>query len=100
MFFNDLKQVHAFIIRKQLFEGREQGACWMIRMRDIRTGDIFPLYADSAGPRKTFSDYIAANGSFFDPFECYDYSKNLELQIAEDSCQNWDRQLPVQKNYL
>lgn len=84
-------------IQAQLMEGRQRGAQWMIRMKNTLTGEIFPLYVgDGRSPRQEFAHYVAVNGPDFDPIECYDFSKNLQDQVSDDQCSNWDEQLPVQ----
>lgn len=96
-FFNEDKMAQRATIAAQLQEGRQRGAEWMIRMRNTQTGEIFPLYVGNGrSPSQEFARYVAQNGDNFDPFECYDFSKDLGYQIIEDRTSNWDRQLPVQ----
>lgn len=84
-------------IQQQLIAGRQQGAEWMIRMKNTLTGEVFPVYVGNGrSPRQEFANYVARNGPNFDPIECYDFSKNLQDQVSDDICQNWDKQLPVQ----
>ena len=69
-------------------------------MRNTATDEIFPLYVgDNRSPRQAFVRYLAIHGDNFDPFECYDLSKDLENQVQDDRCSNWDRQLPVQGGF-
>lgn len=100
-YFNEDKLKAAPTIRLQLQEGIQRGAQWMIRMRNTVTNEVFPLYVgDGRSPRQEFSRYLQVNGDNFDPFECYDFSQNLEDQVSLDVTTNWDRHLPVQTGHF
>ena len=100
-YFNEEKAKLYQLIRLQLQEGKQRGAQWMIRMRNTMTDEVFPLYVgDGRSPRQEFFRYLQLNGDNFDPFECYDYSKNMEDQVTQDRTVNWDRNLPVQTGHF
>ena len=95
-YFNEEKAKLYPLIRLQLQEGKQRGAQWMIRMKNLMTGEIFPLYVgDGRSPRQEFARYLQVNGDNFDPIECYDYTKNMEDQVTQDQTSNWDKSLPI-----
>lgn len=100
-YFNEDKLKLAPQIRIQLQEGRQRGAQWMIRLRNTMTNEVLSLFVgDGRSPRQEFVRYLAINGDNFDPFECYDFSKDLEDQVSQDRTTNWDRDLPVQTGHF
>lgn len=95
--FNEDKIKAAPDIRRQLFEGRQRGAAYMLRMRNTNTDEVFVLYVERRiGPRQAFHNFVTKNGYNFDPFECYDMDEDLENQVLADRTVNWDKNLPVQ----
>jgi len=88
-------------IRQEIQEGLQLGAQWMIRMRNTATEEVFALYVGNGrSPRQEFARYLALHGDNFDPFECYDFSQNIEHQIIQDSTTNWDHPTsPPSGNY-
>jgi hypothetical protein len=95
--FNEEKIAAAPEIRRQLFEARQKGAAYMIRLQNRNTGEITPLLVQrGTPPRYAFAAYIETHGMHFDPIECYDMDLDLENQVLADRTVNWDKTLPVQ----
>ena len=94
--FNEKKLAQAERIRDDLRAARTANATHVIRIINTDTDAEIVLQVASGNPRQAFADFVTANGTNFNPIECYDMSVDLENQVQLDRTVNWDTNLPVQ----